>query len=118
MSADGAWVVLGAVMRLHTISYYSIRYRHYIRQVAKVALRLCVAGLFGFGAYCFAQPYVWAVTEAQNAVERAEAERDAARLSNQELLQVLEGRMGMEHPVGTGMVQFAKVTWTLGEAEK
>jgi len=105
-------------MRLHTISYHSIRYRNHIRQAAKVVLRLCVAGLFGFGAYCLAQPYVWAVTDAQNAVERAEAERDAAVLSQMEVMQVLEGRMGMEYPVGEGMVQFAKVTWTLGEVEK
>lgn len=80
-------------------------------------MRLCVAGLFGFGAYCLAQPYVWAVRDAQNAVNQAEIERDAALLSNAEILQVLKGRMGMEYPVGSGMVMFAKVTWTLGEEE-
>lgn len=105
-------------MRLHTMSYHSIRYRHYIRKAVNITMRLCVAGLFGFGAYCLAQPYVWAVREAQNAVEQMERERDAARLSNAELLQVLSGRMVMINPVSDKYQEFAQVTWTLGEVQK
>lgn len=105
-------------MRLHSISYHSIRYRHHIRQAAKVAVRLCIAGLFGFGAYLLTQPYVWAVSEAQNAVEQAEIERDAAKLSNDELLSVMSGRMAMVNPVSDKYQEFATVTWKLAEVQK
>lgn len=105
-------------MRLHTINIQRMRYQYHLAQLVKRCFWMCLAIVIGVAAYYLAQGYLWAANEAQNAVKQAEIERDSALLSNQELLQVLSGRMVMVNPLGGEYQEFATVTWTLAEVGK
>ena len=88
-------------MRLHTIHYLRLRYREQIRQAVHILFWLIVAALVGIGAYSAMTEYQWATTEAQNAVKKAEADREQA-------LDILRGNRTYITEDGE---QYAKVEW-------
>ena len=98
---------MGGAVRLHTIHYLRLRYREQIRQAVRILFWLVIAALVGIGAYSAMTEYRWATTEAQNAVKKAEADR-------QEVLDVLSGKLVMRTR-GTEYYEYAEVKWKLAK---
>lgn len=95
------WVDIGGAVRLHSIQYFRLRYRHQVRQAAHIVFWLVIAALVFIGAYSAMTEYQWATTRAQDDVKQAEADREQA-------LDILRGNRTYITEDGE---QYAKVEW-------
>lgn len=90
-------------MRLHSLNIARLRYRHHIRQLARIVFWLVIAALTAIGAYSAMTEYQGATA----AIKKAEADR-------QEVLDVLAGKLVMVLPVSGGnFAEVATVKWEL-----
>lgn len=94
-------------MILHALNIQRIKYRHHIRKASTGAIVLCLCAVVGIGAYKMASRYIWATTEAQNAVKQAEADRD-------QVVAVLNGKLAMVDQSGK-YAKVAQVSWVVVE---